>query len=91
MLALGTAAQNCVGLNALNPSCAPPEAPHRRQFFYVGGRYVDTPNVDSTGPGRILVDQVYVERLTPQGRSQPYPVVLFHGSGGTGAVSYDVL
>lgn len=85
LLALA-AAQDCAGLNALNASCASPEGLHRRQFFYVGGRYVDTPAVNLTRPGRVLVDQIYVEKLTPQaGRVQPYPLIFFHGGAGSGA------
>ncbi|KAK7942606.1 uncharacterized protein PG986_011719 [Apiospora aurea] len=58
------------------------ETPHRRSYFYVGGKYVD----DGAG-GHLLQDQMYVERLSPvDGPSQPTPIVLVHGQGQTGTV-----
>lgn len=56
---------------------------HYRNYFYVGGRYVD----NGKG-GQIMEDQMYVERLTPaQGTSRTFPVIFIHGGGQTGTVS----
>ncbi|KAL8883182.1 MAG: hypothetical protein Q9192_007383 [Flavoplaca navasiana] len=74
-------ATGCAGLNALSPNCRPVEASHSREVYYVGGRY----EADSTGQ-QVLVDQVYVEKLTPNNsRRQSYPLVFFHGGGYSGA------
>ena len=58
------------------------EAPYRRRYFYVGGRY------EQNGQGEhIFKGQMYVEHLTPvNGSSKPYPLVLIHGQGQTGTV-----
>ncbi|KAK8084314.1 hypothetical protein PG997_005585 [Apiospora hydei] len=56
------------------------ETPHRRSYFYVGGKYVD----DGAG-GHLFQDQMYVESLSPvDGPSQSTPIVLIHGQGQTG-------
>ena len=74
---------SCAGINALSPNCRAVEASHSREVYYIGGRY----EADSTGQ-QILVDQVYVEKLTPNNsRRQNYPLVFFHGGGYSGAVS----
>ncbi|KAI9845636.1 MAG: hypothetical protein M1837_004610 [Sclerophora amabilis] len=75
---------DCSGLNALSPRCKTSEALHRREYFYVGGRYEPSPI-----PGNEWwVDAVYVEKLTPQGAiERPNPIVFFHG-GGTSAVTW---
>lgn len=66
----------CVGINAISPSCKSNESPHYRDFFYVGGHYVDS------ALGNLTYDQIYVEKLTPLGgASQPKPMVFFHGGG----------
>lgn len=58
------------------------EAPYRRSYFYVGGRYVD----DGAG-GHLFQDQMYVEKLAHvDGPSQPTPIVIIHGQGQTGTV-----
>lgn len=63
------------------------EAPHRRTIFYAGGQYV----LSGTSPNRVLVDQLYVEQLTPlNGKRQPYPLVFYHGGGISGTVSTPV-
>lgn len=65
---------NCVGVNAISPDCASNEAGHYRDFFYVGGRYVNTSS------GHLMYDQMYVEKLTPiAGVTKANPVVFFHG------------
>lgn len=59
------------------------EALHRRQVFYAGGQYV----FNSTQNGTILINQQYVEELTPaSGVRQPYPLVFLHGGGISGTV-----
>lgn len=63
------------------------EAPHRRKIFYAGGQY----KLSGTGPNHVLVDQLYVEQLTPLGeKQQPYPLVFYHGGGISGTVSTSV-
>lgn len=63
------------------------EAPHRRKIFYAGGEY----KLSGTGPNHVLVDQLYVEQLTPLGeKQQPYPLVFYHGGGISGTVSTSV-
>ncbi|KAF6816417.1 hypothetical protein CSOJ01_03040 [Colletotrichum sojae] len=92
VLALGgTAAQalasgNCTGVNAISTKCASKETAHTRDFFYVGGRYIET------AAGNVTVDQLYVEKLTPvssgrsrrRGVSAAKPMIFFHGGGTTG-------
>ena len=58
---------------------------HHRNYFYVGGQYIDN------GKGsHIMEGQMYVERLTPAaGSTRPFPVVFVHGGGQTGTVSLD--
>jgi hypothetical protein len=57
------------------------EASASREYFYVGGSYVDT------SAGHLFTDQMYVEKLTPRKPSQPYPLVFIHGQAQTGTVS----
>ena len=60
------------------------EAFYQRNIFYAGGEYVFTPSTNSTG----LINQIYVEQLTPLGgKKRRYPVVFFHGGGASGTVS----
>jgi pimeloyl-ACP methyl ester carboxylesterase len=47
-------------------------------FFYVGGEYTEA------AEGRIMSGQMYVQYQIPQVRTQPYPVVMWHGGGQTG-------
>lgn len=80
----GTRNGSCVALDALSPRCRFTEVAYHREFFYIGGRYVN-----STGPpaGSVLVDQMYVEKLSPAlGPRQPRPLVFFHGGGTSGVV-----
>ncbi|KAL8788602.1 MAG: hypothetical protein Q9195_007197 [Heterodermia aff. obscurata] len=73
---------NCVGINGLSPRCRPVEANHRREIFYVGGHY----QLDPQTQQHVLVDQMYVEKLTPfPSPHQRYPLVFFHGGGYSGA------
>lgn len=58
------------------------EAPHIRNYFYVGGEYV----ADGSG-GHVFQNQMYVERLTPLGGPQyQTPLVFIPGAGQTGTV-----
>lgn len=77
------AAIDCTGVKAVAPGCASQESLYQRDFFYIGGRYVPTTL------GNLTYDQIYVEKLTPaRGVHQKHPVVLFHGGGVSGAVSF---
>jgi len=49
----------------------------RRTSFYVGGTYGGPPEA------RVMHGQMYVETLTPEAPSHPYPLVLIHGAGQT--------
>src|SRR6185295_7947444 len=52
----------------------------RIAHFYVGGNYVGE-------PGKEYMDgAMYVELWVPKQVKQPYPIVMFHGNGQTGAV-----
>lgn len=63
------------------------EASYQRDVFYVGGQYV----YNATLGGTILINQQYVEELTPVGGvRQPHPIVFIHG-GLSGTVSLDIL
>jgi pimeloyl-ACP methyl ester carboxylesterase len=73
---------NCAGVGSVNPRCASNETTHRRDFFYVGGRSLETTT------GNVTVDQIYVEKLSPLGGSKKKaPLVFFHG-GSTSGVSW---
>jgi hypothetical protein len=57
------------------------ESEHTREFFMVGGGYVNTTT------GHLWSNQMYVEKLTPScGVSQRYPIVFIHGQGQDGTV-----
>lgn len=74
---------SCVGINAISPKCRTRETPYSRDFFYIGGRY----QFDEALNSSILVDQMYVEKLTPYaGATKPYPIVLFTAGVPSGAV-----
>lgn len=80
----------CCALGLLQAVLSGPVAPgssaealHRRNIFYVGGEYV----YNTTQGGTILINDQYVEELTPAGGvKHPYPIVFFHGGGVSGAV-----
>ena len=61
------------------------ESACHRDYFYVGGSYVDDPS----RPGeKVMEGQMYVEQLTPvEGAKHPYPLVFIHGAGQSGTVS----
>ncbi len=50
-----------------------------QDWFYVGGHYIDTPG------GQVLTGQMYTQVFTPAKVTHPYPIILIHGGGGTGA------
>jgi hypothetical protein len=56
------------------------EALASRDYFYVGGGYVES------GSGHLFTDQMYVEKLSPVLQQQPYPVVFIHGQAQSGTV-----
>lgn len=47
-------------------------------YFYVGGEYTETRD------GQIRTGQMYVQYQIPARRTQPHPVVMWHGGGQTG-------
>ena len=47
-------------------------------YFFVGGHYVQSKD------GQIRVGQMYVEYQIPERRTQPYPIVMWHGGNQTG-------
>jgi hypothetical protein len=51
-----------------------------REYFYVGGSYVNTSS------GHLFSNQMYVEKLNPLEPCQPYPLVFIHGQAQTGTV-----
>ena len=63
-----------------------PESASHRNYFYVGGVYVD----DESNPGeRVMQGQMYVEQLTPlSGSRRPFPLVFIHGAGQTASVRF---
>jgi len=66
------------------PSAAIPTFPMdhiaRQGFFYAGGKYIG-------GAGKeVMADAMYTELWEPRQARHPYPIVLFHGNGQTGAV-----
>ncbi|KAI9927233.1 hypothetical protein ASPWEDRAFT_177691 [Aspergillus wentii DTO 134E9] len=51
---------------------------HTRSYFYAGGQY--TLNDDGE---YIFTNQIYVEKLTPEKVTKPYPIVFIHGQAQT--------
>ena len=47
-------------------------------YFFVGGAYTKTKD------GQVMAGQMFVQYQVPQNRTQPYPVVMWHGGGQTG-------
>lgn len=60
------------------------EAAHRRQTFYIGGQYVSNGNGQSVWDGQIYVEYLVSTKKKP--KDKRYPLIFFHGAGGTGAV-----
>ena len=68
---------------AMPPSSIPTfstEKIARSGFLYAGGKYVGEPGK------QIMGDAMYTEVWVPKQMRHPYPVVLLHGNGQTGAV-----
>lgn len=68
-------------------SFAPPQnasdAFYQRNIFYAGGEY----QFSTASNGTILVNQLYVEQLTPRGgKKHQYPIVFVHGGAVSGTV-----
>jgi len=51
---------------------------HRRDYFYVGQTYA------AQGNSSVAFGQIYVEHLTPEKTTQPFPLLLIHGNGMSG-------
>ena len=79
----GQSGSRAVTASALPPASIPTfstENIGRMAHFYVGGNYVGE-------PGKEYMDgAMYVELWVPKQVRQPYPIVMFHGNGQTGAV-----
>ena len=74
-------------LFVLLPLVLAQDVPHTRDFFFVGGGFVDTTSDPFVPKGKMLAGQVYVERLKPVSPSKKkYPIVLIHGHGQIGTV-----
>ena len=56
----------------------PPLTLAEHGYFFVGGQYVES------GGKRLMAGQMYVEYLTPQNVTHPYPIIMIHGTGQTG-------
>jgi pimeloyl-ACP methyl ester carboxylesterase len=57
---------------------APPLNIAKDGYFFVGGRYFDTPE------GQFVDAQMYVEYQIPANQTHPYPLVMFAGGGQSG-------
>ncbi|EQB50073.1 hypothetical protein CGLO_10521 [Colletotrichum gloeosporioides Cg-14] len=78
-LASGLEGRDCTGVNAIHPQCRNADAvPYLRDFFYVGGRALDTAS------GELTADKLYVEKLRPVFPLRETPIVFFHGGGCSG-------
>jgi hypothetical protein len=73
---------DCTGVKGISPKCSSQESAYQRDFFYIGGGYVD-----SGIPGQQMwSDQLYVEKLTPAKKvNKPYPMVFVSAGVNTGA------
>jgi pimeloyl-ACP methyl ester carboxylesterase len=79
----GQAGSNPKSSGAMPPASIPTfstENLGRQGHFYVGGHYVGAPGKES------MDGAMYVEVWVPKQIRQPYPIVLFHGNGQSGAV-----
>jgi hypothetical protein len=67
---------DCTGLNAINLQCRTAEVLYTRDFFYVGGRPIET------ATGELIADKLDVEKIVPApGSQKSTPLVFFHGGG----------
>jgi pimeloyl-ACP methyl ester carboxylesterase len=67
------------GVPASTAAPLPPITLAKSGVFYVGGRY------DETNPNNHIVGQMYVEYQIPANVTKPYPMLIVHGGGQTGA------
>ncbi len=51
----------------------------KQGYFFVGGKYVDTPD------GQVMAGQAYVEFQIPKNRTHPFPIVMIEGCCTSGA------
>ncbi|KAF1928326.1 alpha/beta-hydrolase [Didymella exigua CBS 183.55] len=66
------------GINAINPKCQSAEKAYTRDFFYVGGRSLES------ATGELTADKLYVEKIVPASSARKSkPLVFFHGGGCT--------
>jgi pimeloyl-ACP methyl ester carboxylesterase len=86
MRSIGARVRMAVAACALLAGCAQIERPGplasrdvRSGYFFSGGEYV------GTGAGRHMSGQMYVEYRIPEKVRRPYPIVMIHGGGQTGA------
>src|SRR5215471_21384536 len=56
-----------------------PLAIAKQGYFFVGGKYFDTPN------GNVMAGHAYVEYLIPQNRTHRFPLVMIAGGAMSGA------
>jgi pimeloyl-ACP methyl ester carboxylesterase len=56
-----------------------PLAIAKQGYFFVGGKYFDTPN------GKVIAGHAYVEYLIPQNRAHRFPLVMIAGGAMSGA------
>ncbi|TDZ14663.1 putative secreted lipase [Colletotrichum orbiculare MAFF 240422] len=71
--------RDCTGVNAIHPRCRNADSiPYTRDFFYVGGRALETAS------GELTADKLYVEKISPILPLRSKPVVFFHGGGCSG-------
>ncbi|EUC33081.1 hypothetical protein COCCADRAFT_97116 [Bipolaris zeicola 26-R-13] len=54
----------------------------RREYFYVGGEYANLTLGNETA--QYMLNQIYVEKLTPSNQTQDTPIVFIAGNGQTG-------
>ena len=58
---------------------AGPLAITKQGYFFVGGKYFDTPN------GKVMAGHAYVEYLIPQNRTHRFPLAMIAGGAMSGA------
>ena len=82
MLKMRPYALLAVGLAFLSVSASAQESPltlAKHGYFFVGGQYVQS------GGKEVMAGQMYVEYLTPEKNTHPYPIVMIHGTAQTGS------
>ncbi len=64
---------------AAKAQAQPPLILARQGYFYAGGHY------DKAHPEEHIIGQMYVQYQIPQNQTHPFPIVMIHGGGVTGA------